>query len=84
LPLNYRFPTLTLNPGQFWVIALYLEDFRAAYGVYPNDTFSGRLGKSKDGDTFQIVDCVGRLVGPPLAYAGGLPWSEFADGLGYE
>jgi len=93
--LRYVFPSVTIGPNQFFVIARYYEDFQKVYGFYPNDTFTGRLGRGttqkndplndaglKLGDEFTIVDSVGNKVFN-LKYKCELPWTELPNGHGY-
>jgi len=80
--LKYKFPSLILQPNQFWVIAQYYEDFKKVYGVPPSDTYTGVLGSSSDGDLFRIVDSVGNNVFE-LDYKVSLPWTYLPDGYGY-
>lgn len=80
--LKYTFPTATLNPGQFWVIAKYADDFPLVYGKRADGAFTGKLPQDSGDHSIKIIDALGNLV-QEFTYDTELPWAKFADGYGY-
>jgi len=79
---NYTFPELILQPGQFWVISFYLEDFKLIYGKYSDGVHFMRLSPERLGDRVTIFDQFGHMV-DDFKFTTELPWSKYADGFGY-
>jgi len=79
---NYTFPVLTLQPGQFWVIGFYWENFKIIYSKYPDDVQFDRLSPTGDGDRYRLIDQFGTVVFD-FSFTTVLPWPEITDGYGY-
>lgn len=78
----YKFPPITLQPGQFFVIGFFWEDFNAIYGKYPDDVHIAQISQDNKGDELVLTDAYGNIV-HDMDFDTVKPWTEIPDGLGW-
>ncbi|WP_170228016.1 Ig-like domain-containing protein [Vicingus serpentipes] len=68
---NYTFPSVTLNPGEFYVVAINSVAFNNVFGFIPDGVFTG--GLSNGGEFVTLKDALGNLV-DSVNYDDASPW----------
>jgi hypothetical protein len=78
---NYVFPSLTLQPGKFWVVGLYMLGFPKTYNRHPDDYHFYHF---EDDAQYKLTlkDQFGNDV-HEFAFSALRPWTEFTNGAGY-
>lgn len=76
---NFTFPPATIKAGAFYVLNLFNEEFKSAYGNY-GDANAGLLLFSSD--DIALYDSIGNLV-HLVTFKDKVPWSDCAKGMGY-
>ncbi len=69
--VNYTFPSVTLNPGEFYVVAVNSGAFNNVFGSMPDGVFTG--GLSNGGEFVTIKNASGNLV-DSVRYYTSAPW----------
>ena len=71
LGVTYTFPSVTLNPGEFYVIAVNSGAFNNVFGFMPNGVFTG--GLNNGGEAITLIDAFGNTV-DSVFYRDVAPW----------
>jgi hypothetical protein len=77
--VTYTFPSVTLNPGEFYVVAVNASAFNNVFGSMPDGVFTG--GLSNGGEFVTIKDASGNLV-DSVRYFTSAPWPTDPNGQG--
>lgn len=77
--INYTFPTMTMMPGDYMVLALNEAAVDAFFGIDAVEWGSGSLNNS--GETLEIVNTLGDMI-DFIDYIDGNPWPIEPDGTG--
>ncbi len=77
--VTYTFPSVILNPGEFYVVAVNSSAFNNVFGSMPDGVFTG--GLSNGGEFVTIKDASGNLV-DSVRYFTSAPWPTDPNGQG--
>lgn len=78
---NYTFPTLTLAPGQFWVVGHKLLAFKQVFKKNADDYHIYHYDSKLDSKKFTLTDQFDNVV-HEFTFSDSRPWPELADGFG--
>jgi hypothetical protein len=77
---KFEFPTLTLDPGKYMVVAADSQAFRNFFNIPALQWSSGALGNA--GELITLENSVNMTI-DSVQYNNKLPWDTLADGNGY-
>lgn len=75
----YTFPSVSLNPGEFYVVAVNSAAFNNVFGFMPDGQYSGSL--SNGGEDITIIDANGNMI-DSVDYKNSGIWPTQANGQG--
>jgi hypothetical protein len=78
---NYVFPTLTLKPGQFWVIGLKMLGFNQVFKRNADDFHVFHFDTKLKDKELALLDQYEHVV-HVVSIGDNRPWPQFADGTG--
>jgi len=77
--VNFTFPQVTLNTGEFVLVAVSEQAMQNVFGVTAYEWISSGLGNG--GELIELSDNFGNVV-DAVEYSDQLPWDTLADGFG--